>query len=227
MLFGAIPFLLVAGLGYLSLFKRNWALILAITLPGILQATTLFARDLVFSPRFFILALPLAVLVAIQGLDNLTFYVARLLKRSQSFAIWSSVGLVILLSILSLTSLPSYYTTPKQAYRSSLTYVEKNRQPQDMVIVIHLAESGYRYYGEQYGIREGQDYFYVRSVAALDQVLSQNAGRHSWLVVTFPRALRISLPDLDARIQQDWVVAQEFPGTVGDGDITIWRERQH
>jgi hypothetical protein len=146
------------------------------------------------------------------------------LKRSSTFSNRLSVGLVIIASLASLASLPYYYAVPKQAYRSSLEYLESTRQPSDIVIVIHLAESGYRYYGAQFHIREGQDYFYVRTVAALDEVLAEHSGQRSWLVVTFPRALRLSLPGLDARVQRDWQVIKEFPGTVGDGDITIWRQ---
>jgi hypothetical protein len=224
LLFGAIPFLLIAGVGYLVLLKRNWAVIVALTAPGALQALALISRNLVFSPRFFILALPLAILVAVEGLDIVAAYAARLLKRSPAVSNWVSVGLVALLSLASLASLPRYYALPKQAYRTSLEYLEAARRPDDIVIVIHLAESGYRYYGEQFHIREGQDYFYVRTLAALDQVLSQHPGQRSWLVVTFPRALRLSLPELDARVQRDWRVVQEFPGTVGDGDITIWQQ---
>jgi hypothetical protein len=224
LLFGAIPFLLVAGLGYVTLIKRNLAVVVGLTAPGALQALALLSRNLVFSPRFFILALPLAILVAVQGIDEVADFAARILKRSSTFSNRLSVGLVIIASLASLASLPYYYAVPKQAYRSSLEYLESTRQPSDIVIVIHLAESGYRYYGAQFHIREGQDYFYVRTVAALDEVLAEHSGQRSWLVVTFPRALRLSLPGLDARVQRDWQVIKEFPGTVGDGDITIWRQ---
>ncbi|MGI8618898.1 MAG: glycosyltransferase family 39 protein [Gemmatimonadaceae bacterium] len=223
LLFGAIPFLIIAGVGYLVLLRRNWPLIVGLTAPGVLKAALLIVLGLVFSPRFFILVLPLAILVAVQGIDNIASFGARILKRSPAFSYWLSVGLVLLLSTLSLASLPPYYAVPKQAYRSSLEYVETTRNPNDIVIVIHLAEPGYRYYGERYGIHEGKDYFDVRSVAALDEVLSKYNGRRSWLVITFPRALRKSFPDLEARIKQSWIVAKEFPGTVGDGDISVWQ----
>ncbi len=224
LLLGAIPFLAIAGIGYVVLLRRNWALILALTFPGIIQAALLAIRGLAFSPRFFILALPLAVLVAVQGVIFIAELGARVLRRDASFSVRVTVLLTVVLSAVSLSALPHYYATPKQAYRSSIEYVEAARQPDELVIVIHIAELGYRYYGERYHLREGKDYFYVRSVAALDDVLAQNPGRRAWLVTTFPRALRLSLPDLDARIRRDWVAVREFPATIGDGALTVWRQ---
>jgi mannosyltransferase len=222
LLFAAVPLLLIGTAGYVRLFRRNWPLTVALTAPAVLQAVLLAARQLALSPRFFILALPLAILVVVQGIEIVAAYVAGLLKRPR-IAAQLTAALVMLLSIMSLSSLPRYYTVPKQAYRSSLAYIEATRRASDMVIVVHLAETGYRYYGQQFNVQEGQDYFYVRSVEALDHVLSDNPNRRSWLVVTFPRALQISLPGLYARIRRDWQVVAEFPGTVGDGQITLWR----
>jgi mannosyltransferase len=224
LLLGALPFLAIGGIGYAVLLRRNWALILALTFPGIIQAALLAIRGLALSPRFFILALPLAILVAAEGVVVVAEFAARLLRRDSSFAVRTAFVLTMGVAVGSMSALPRYYAIPKQAYRSSIEYVERVRQPDDLVIVIHIAESGYRYYGERYHLREGQDYFYVRSVAALDDVLAQNPGRRAWLVTTFPRALRLSLPDLDARIRRDWVVAREFPATIGDGALTVWQQ---
>jgi hypothetical protein len=136
-----------------------------------------------------------------------------------------TAGAIVLAGLVSTAALPRYYAVPKQAYRRALEHAEARRQPGGIVLVVHLAESGVRYYGPRYGIREGVDYFYLRSIAALERTLAVQAGRPSWLIVTFPRALRIGVPDLEARIRRDWVVDQTFPGTVGDGDLTVWRER--
>ncbi len=224
LLLGAIPFLAIGGIGYAVLLRRNWALILALTFPGVIQAALLAIRGLAFSPRFFILALPLAILVAVEGVVVVAEFAARLLRRDSRFAVRTAFILTMGVAVSSMAALPRYYAIPKQAYRSSIEYVEAARQGDDLVIVIHVAESGYRYYGERYHLREGQDYFYVRSVATLDDVLARNPGRRAWLVTTFPRALRLSLPDLEARIRRDWAVAREFPATIGDGALTVWQQ---
>lgn len=224
LLFGAVPFLAIAGAGSVVLWKRNSMLAAALTLPLVLQAALLVGRGLTFSPRFFILALPLAMLVGAQGIDRVAALTARLLKRDARLARRVTGVFATLLALISLASLPRYYAVPKQAYRSSLKYVESVRRPVGLVIVVHLAESGIRYYGRRDGIQNDNAYFYVRTVDALDSVLAAHAGRPTWLILTLPRALRIGVPDLDARIRRDWVVDRTFPGTIGDGDITVWRE---
>lgn len=224
LLLGAVPLVAIAGAGYVVLWKRNWMLAAALTLPSILQVALLVGRGLTFSPRFFILVLPLAMLVGAQGIDCAAALGARLLGRDARVARRVTGVFVTLLTLISLASLPRYYSVPKQAYRSSLEYVESVRRPAGIVVVIQLAESGVRYYGQRDGIQNDQDYFYVRTVDALDSVLAEHVGRPTWLMITLPRALRIGVPDLDARIRRDWVVDRRFPGTVGDGDITVWRE---
>jgi hypothetical protein len=63
-------------------------------------------------------------------------------------------------------------------------------------------------------------------VEALDAILAAHPNRPVWLVTTFPRALRMAVPDLDARIKRDWEVDQTFKGTIGDGDIFVWKEQR-
>lgn len=225
-IFVAAPFLLIAGLGYLSLIRQHWVLMVSLSAPALLLMSFVAMPGFALYPRFFILALPLAILAAIRGINIVSAYGAQLLKFSPAVATCFSVGLVGLATLASLASLPHYYTVPKQAYLSSLAFLETTRRPDDIVIVIYLADGGIRYYAERFHIQENRTYFYVRSLAAFDQVLTENSGRRSWLLVTFPRALHLDLPDLEARIQRDWIVAQEFPGTVGDGDITVWQQRQ-
>ena len=130
--------------------------------------------------------------------------------------------MVLGVCIISFTSLKYYYSVPKQSYRASLQYLEAKRKPDEIVIVIHIAEKGYRYYGKRFGIRDGQDYFFVRSIEALDAVLSSHRRRRSYLVTTFPRALHFHSPELEARISSGWKVARSFPATIGDGQISVW-----
>lgn len=215
----------VVGLGLARSLVRNWALVLALALPAVLQALFFAVRHLVFSPRFFLLALPLVLLILVQGLYTVAGYVARAFARPPGFARRLAAAVVLLFAVGSLLQLRSYYVIPKQDYLGSLEFIEHTRRPDEIVIVIHLAEHGFRFYGGHRGLREGERYFYVRSVAALDGVLSANPGRRSLLVTTFPRALRLSYPELYERLGREWVVVRSFPGTVGDGDISVWKQR--
>ncbi len=222
----ALPFLVIAGAGFVILFRRHWVLTLTLAMPGLLTAFFLLATGLTFSPRFFLLALPVAILAAVQGIFSFSKLVARTLgKNGDTFPRRLAGALVTVISVISLASLRYYYSIPKQPYRASIQYLESQRKPGDIALVIHLAEKGYRYYGKRFGLVEGKDYFLVRSVEALDRVLSAHGETHSFLVTTFPRALHLLYPDLEARIVKGWAPARTFPATIGDGSISVWKPR--
>lgn len=222
---GVLLFLLIAGVGFLILFQRNWALALSLALPGVLTGIFLVARGLVVSPRFFLLALPLAMMAAVQGINSLATRASDIMKQGRTFSRYLATALVLAACALSLISLRHYYSVPKQAYRASIEYLEGERKPGEIVIVVHLAEMGYHFYGKRYALREGTDYFFVRSVEALEMVLTSHADQRSYLVTTFPRATRIRYPDLAARIAEGWTIARTFRATIGDGAISIWEQR--
>ncbi len=232
-LIAALPLLIVGGIaalvGFVTLLRHNWALMLALCLPIVVHMVFLTAQNLVFSPRFFLLALPVAIIAAVQGLDALLAFASATFARGQSpdTTVRRSLlpVLVALLCIASLLSLIPYYTIPKQPYSSSLTYVQSVRQSDDVVLVIHLAEAGYRYYGKQFNIAEGSNYFYVRSLSAFNDVLATHPQQRALLVTTFPRALHIDYPNLYARIDQGWMRLRTFPATIGDGEIAVWAPR--
>ncbi len=222
-LLGAVPFLGLAAAGYVILVRRHWTLAMALTLPCLLQATFFVTLKLIFYPRMFILALPLTILVAVQAISTASDALARALKRDASLASWVRGGVVLLLCVVSVAALPRYYTTPKQPYRASLAHVESARQPDGIVIEIHYA-GGLKYYRERANVDSGM-YFQARTVETLDAIVAAHRGRPVWLVTTFPRALRSAVPDLDARIKRDWEIDRTFRGTVGDGDISVWRPK--
>jgi mannosyltransferase len=222
---GLFPFMIVAATGFFILLRRQWALTVALTLPGVLTAVFLLAQGLDFSPRFFLLWLPLAMLVAVQGIFSLTGLLVRTLGITQIFAPRLATLLVLIGVSISLFSLKHYYLVPKQSYRASLQYVATQRQPGDPIIASYLSEHGYRFYGKRFGLTEGEDWFPVRSVESLDSVLSRKHGHRSIVVTTFMRSLRISRPDLLKRILEGWTLDRTFPATIGDGEISVWKER--
>jgi hypothetical protein len=223
LLLGVVPFLILAGAGFLVFLRRQWTLASALALPAILTTVFLIVNGLTVSPRFFLLGLPVAILTAIQAISSSTNLLAKKLGKTSGFSRKLATALVSLLSAMSLFSLIHYYSVPKQAYRASLQYIEENRQPGEIVIVIHIAERGYRYYGRD--LIEGHDVFFVSSEEKLDAVLSAHGERDKYLVTTFPRALYLVHPELKSRIEKDWLVVQRFPGTIGDGQISVWKEK--
>lgn len=221
----AVPALAIGGAGFVSLLRRNWAFVLTLTLPGVLLGAFLILRALVISPRFFLLALPLGIMCGTRGLEIAFAIVAgRWVDRRRVTAL--ATAAVVLMAAASLWSLRRYYAVPKQAFRASLVHIQSSRAPGDIIIVVHLAAGGYEFYAPKFGLRDGEDFFLVRTVERLDRVLAAHPGRRAIAVTTFPRALRLTVPDLADRIARDWVEERRFPATVGDGEVTVWIPRR-
>ena len=225
-LLAIVPLLFAAAVGFVVLLRRQWALTLALALPGFLTAVFLFAQGLNFSPRFFLLGLPLAMLVAVQGIYSVVALLSEKLGVTSRLYTARVATMLVLIGVsISLVSLRRYYSVPKQAYRPSLHYIETERQTDQPIIAVHLMEAGYRFYAPKVGLKEGQDWFPVRSVTSLDSVLATHSGRPAIIVTTLRRALRISHPDLLARISSGWTLVRTFPATIGDGEISVWKPR--
>ncbi len=227
-----LPILLVGlglgALGYLRLLARHWALTASLTLPGVLTVVALLLGGLTASPRFFLLTLPLAILVLVEAVSTLVHAAWRWWgpeRHRDQGPLWLSLALIALVSALLLLPLRNYYEVPKQPYTASAAYLQSIRGPDDLVVVVHLAETGFRYYGPRFGLEEHTTCVYLRSKADLEAVMRTHTRGRLLLVTTFPRALRLEYPDLDTLIDQRWQVARLFPATIGDGEISIWTPR--
>src|SRR5262249_25797910 len=151
-------------------FRRCWPLASSLALPPVLTAGYLIISGASFSPRYFLLGLPLTMLSVTQGLYCIAdLIVDRLGKSRKQFALRLGTGLVLMGCVVSLASLRHYYTVPKQSYRASLDYLETLRKPDGIAIVLHVAEGGYRFYGSRYGLKEGENCFYARSPEAFEK----------------------------------------------------------
>ena len=214
----------VGGYSFIRLAKRHPALLAALALPGVLTAGAVLLGSLSVSPRFFLLSLPLAILVAVEALEAIADFVWRRFARRLALPpAWLTFGVSAAISALLLVPLFGYYyVVPKQPYTASAAFVQQQQQPGDLVVVVHLAEKGYLYYGPRFGLQPGPDSIYLRSAEALRDVMRASPGRRIILVSTFPRALRLDFPDLAALMREHWTVAKVFPATIGDGDISVW-----
>jgi hypothetical protein len=225
-IFGTLPFLIVGGAGFFVLLRRQWSLTVALVMPEILTVIFLIVNGLNFYPRFFLLSLPLAILAVVQGLYSFAKLIERILGKGKVvFSSKLATVLVLIVCVISLISLRNYYSMPKQAYRSSIEYIEAERKPGEIIIVIYLADTGYRYYGKEFKLKQDKDYFLVRSEEDIDAVLSSHLEKNSFVVTTFPRALRLSHPELYARVEKGWKLVRTFPSSIGDGEISVWKQR--
>jgi len=226
LLLGVIPVMVIAGYGFFALVRRKWQLAASLTLPLGLLAALVAARSLAASPRFFLLGLPVAALCAVLGVFGI---VERMAPRRDGAARAARVGRVAsavlgLVTLVSVSALPAYYRTPKQTYRAALSYVLSERGPTDLIVLVHNAEDGFRFYAQRAGLAEGRDFVALRSLAALDSVRA--TGRNLILATTFERALALEHPNLYKAIQDGWSPVRRFPSTIHDGETSIWRARR-
>jgi hypothetical protein len=225
LLLGAVPFLALTAAGFVALWRRHWTLAAALALPELVTAAFLLLQGYSFSPRFFLLAIPLATLCAAQGLWSLAALVARRSAGGDPrLAPRLAAALALLLALGSAAALPSYYRTPKQDYRGSIRYIEDQRRAGDLVVVFGVAEWGYRYYTGRLGVADDAVYRYTRSEAGVDSVIAERGGGTVWFVTTLARDMRLRQPRLAERLRSaEWTLARRFEGTVGDGAVLVWR----
>lgn len=216
----------VAGIGLATMLRRDWALTAALILPEILTVVLAAARGQAVAPRLLLLALPAGILAAIAGIDRLGELAGRggsTARRAGSSR--AAAALVIGASLFSAISLRAYYAAPKQPFQATIRYVQQQRNDGDIVLVAWLAGLGFEYYGDRYGLAEGRDYFLVRSAADVNRVLAAHAGKGSLFVTTLPRLIHLAYPDLEARVAGGWTPIRRIRGTLGGGDIMVWRQR--
>lgn len=221
-LVSGLPFLLLALGGFPRLWRNHRLETALLLMPGLLTATLLAARGYTFTPRYFLLWLPLGVIAAAIGIETT---VGRLRGVSPLHRRWAAMVATATVGVLSALSLPRYYAVPKQPYRQTLRYVESVRHPDDLVMVVHPARYGVRFYGERMHLPLARDYVYVRDVPMLDSVLARRGTRRILLITTLERGATIERPEFMARLRAAWTRDTSFDATIGDGQLSVWSEK--
>ena len=223
LLLGVLPFGVLAALGFIAFFRKNWMLATSLSLPILLSVVMLVGRGLMVSPRFLLLGLPLAIITVIKAVEISIEFVGRRYEWQPTARRRAVAVVVLALGAVSVASLPGYYRTPKQPYRASLEHVCSLRQGDEIVVAIHTARSGYAYYGPGFGLRAGHDLFFADSDAELAAILAEHGQAGAFLVTCLHRLLHLDHPQIEARLENDWDAIRTFPATIGDGQITVWR----
>jgi hypothetical protein len=182
------------------------------------------AGGLSFSPRFFLILIPLGILAVMAAAEAPIANFFRTGASPDTSHPRRAAVIGVLLALASLMSLPRYYEVPKQPYRATLAYLHTIRRPAERVVVVYVAETGFKYYLARAGVRSTQDFAYARTQQEFDSLVAPQRGQVV-LVTTLRRVLRADLPGVADRIERDWRPLRNFAGTIGDGDITVWVKR--
>ena len=207
LLAGGLGALLVPILLAFPRFVRRHALFtLVLTAPLLLEA--LAVVRLAWSPRYFLLALPVAAVLGIGAASG--WGRGRLLP----------VLLAAAFTVVSLLSLPRYYQLPKQANRDAVAWVTARAGPEDVIVPVDAARWGVMFYASR--LAPDLELVSVRSLAALEAVEAAHREGTVWLLTSFEPALRAERPDLHVSIVRGYRAVRRFPATVENGEITIW-----
>ena len=227
-LVGAIPFLVLVAIGTLSLLRRAWIIVLSFLIPLVLMAAVVVTAGWLTSPRFFILVVPLAFLVAVECLD----LVARLISRrfaseaTRSRVHGALAGAAVTVCAVALAfGLPRYYAVPKQPFKAAIAAFDARAQPGDALVAMYQAFWGFDYYSRRLGLDNQQRFYSAPTPAAFDSLGVQLAGRRVLLATTLERAFKLEQPEMWTRVEEGWTRVETLPATVGYGEISLWEPK--
>jgi len=227
-LFGAIPFLVLVGIGTLSLARRAWLVLLSFVVPLGLMAALVVLAGWLTSPRFFILVVPLAFLVAVESLDLVARLLSRIARGDGSRARLHGVlagAAVVVCGVALAFGLPRYYAVPKQPFTAAIAAFERRARPGDALVAVYQADRGFDYYTRRLGLAEQNRFYSTRTLAGFDSLGSALAGRRVMVATTLERAFKLEEPELWRRVETGWKPVETLSATVGYGEITLWEPR--
>ena len=207
------------GVGWFSLLQRYWSMGVALILPALLAGVTMLALGHNLWPRFFFFSTGFIFLIMIHGAMTAPRLLSRVgvLRLSAQTTLRIGAIAATLLIIASAATLPSYYAFPKQDFASARDYVEQHRRAGDVVVAVGLAGIVYeRYFAPHWSAAQTR--------TELDAV-RRRAPTTTWLVYTLPVEVKAYGEGIWDVIEKDFEIVKVFPGTLGDGDVIVCRQR--
>jgi len=184
-------------------------------LPGVLFAGAALALGRTLWPRFFFFQAGFVLLLLVRGIASLATALSRLFGAHRApqtrRVLIASAGTVLTIGWLAL--LPRAWALPKQDFEGALSWVQEHRRIGQKVLTAGLAVLPYeRYYATDF-----------EPVASLDEVQRRLVGSSGCLLLsTNPEYLQRHAPALAATLR-DTPEAARFRGSVGSGDVVVYR----
>jgi hypothetical protein len=208
-----------SALGAFSLSRRE-PLVVAIFLthiPLILLCLQLLGFRI--WPRYFFVDLAFIFLCVVRGVFAFADYLARSINGSRRPRLTGETMGVIgscVAAVCSLFLLPANYRYPKQDFIGARDFIEGAQAPGDSVASIGLASYAFsKYYAPEW-----------RVVDSWEEI--QDAPKPSdrmWLVYVSQMHMAANYPEVLERLPSEFELMKEFPGTLGDGTVFVYRRR--
>jgi hypothetical protein len=209
--------LALAGVGWVSLYRRNRVAALLMILPALLGGVTMLGMGHNLWPRFFFFSMGFALLILVNGamaIPRVLFGLMRSLRPHPT--ITSRMGIVLTCAMIAASgvTVPRCFAHPKQNFSGAKTYVEQNRGADDPVIAVGLAGIAYeKFFAPQWPV--------VRTQAELDSISRSHPT--TWLIYTLPIHLQAYHPEIWELINEEFKIVKVFPGTLGGGEVYVCR----
>ncbi len=216
----ALPVIVViAGFGMADLRKRAPILPAMVLIHIPLTLGVLVAVSMRVWPRYFFIDIGFICLFLVHG----AYVIGRMAAgRFGGRGRWKigahTLGTMLAVSgiVASLILLPRNYLHPKQDFVGARDFVEARRSADSAVVTLGLAAMPYAdYYAPHW-----QEVETVDELAAL-----RRSGREVWLVYAFPDVTEQRYKEIAGYVSRDFERVGRFPGTLGGGDVLVWRSR--
>jgi len=170
-------------------------------------------------PRFFFVDMGFILLSLVRGVFIVMQYFARVLKTRERWQLsGDALGIMATLAgvVISLSSLLPNYRYPKQDFAGARDLVESSRSAGDAAASFGLASVAFSsYYAPDWVVIETRD--------ELDRL---RAGRRAWVVYAFPGHSALNYPGIMASLTSDFERVGRLRGTLGNGDVLVYRSRK-
>lgn len=216
----ALPVIVVVvGVGMFDLARKGSILpaIMLIHIP--LTIAVVMMASMRIWPRYFFIDIGFLCLFLVHGAFVLGAFVSR---RAGPSLTWLAnpravgMGFAIAGIVASVALLPRNYLYPKQDLLGARDFVEAQRAPEAAVLTLGLTSRPYAdYYAPQWQA--------VSSLQELDAVAS--AHPQVWVVYSFPAVTERRHPDIAAYLGDHFDRVRRFPGTLGGGDVLVFRNK--
>jgi len=216
----ALATTLFVGIGIAESHRREPILGAVLLMHIPLTLIILLALSTRIWPRFFFADMGFVLFFLTQGVFASCEMISRIVRRKTG-ANWSGrtlfqISAVLMLMISSLL-LVRNYRFPKQNLAGAVAFVESQRTEEDETVTLGVASVVFADY-----FRTG--WSPVETAAELQSVQSE-AGR-TWLVMAFPHRTTRKYADVMNQLGRHFVLAREFRGTLGDGNVVVYVENR-